>query len=507
MVYSSRKQKNRIVLMLTLSLVMGLTPPAVPREALADVTVVSEPGLNKTKTSVTVGATRKLTMENYDKKVTWSVDSTKYLKIRSYTDTTVTLEGVKKGTAVVTGKVDKKSYTCKVTVKEAAATAKPTATTKAKATATPKATAKATTKPKATATPKATAKVVALSKTKVSMYVGKTKKITMNNTTKKVKWSLDTTGKKYASIKKTTDTTVKLAGVKKGKATLTGVIGKKVYTCAVTVKLSTPVPTAKPKATATPKATTKPKATATPKATTKPKATATPKATTKPKATATPKTTATPKATATTKPKTTATPKESQTPTYTVAPIPSFEPDAVTIGHASINEKGTARGGVAGDQTGKEVCIREWYNKGWNKMVRCKDEQVANKIARAMENACANNNIGYCQDKRNTSFTQAAKVNWVIKNIATPCDADCSSLVRVCVNAGYYKFDKFLPFPDVGDTFYTGNMAMMLEKTGLFEIHGEAKYLKTNSYLKRGDILIAEGSHTVIVLKDSPLVD
>ena len=33
----------------------------------------------------------------------------------------------------------------------------------------------------------------------------------------------------------------------------------------------------------------------------------------------------------------------------------------VLIGHASINEKGTITGGAAGDQTGKEVCTREWY--------------------------------------------------------------------------------------------------------------------------------------------------
>ena len=35
------------------------------------------------------------------------------------------------------------------------------------------------------------------------------------------------------------------------------------------------------------------------------------------------------------------------------------------IGHASINELGTVKGGKTGDQTGREVCTREWYNKGW----------------------------------------------------------------------------------------------------------------------------------------------
>ena len=36
---------------------------------------------------------------------------------------------------------------------------------------------------------------------------------------------------------------------------------------------------------------------------------------------------------------------------------------AVKIGHASIDERGKISGGKAGDQTGKEVCIRDWYNK------------------------------------------------------------------------------------------------------------------------------------------------
>ena len=43
---------------------------------------------------------------------------------------------------------------------------------------------------------------------------------------------------------------------------------------------------------------------------------------------------------------------------------------AVKIGHASIDENGNGRGGKAGDQTGREVCTRDWYNKPWNKVMR-----------------------------------------------------------------------------------------------------------------------------------------
>ena len=178
----------------------------------------------------------------------------------------------------------------------------------------------------------------------------------------------------------------------------------------------------------------------------------------------------------------------------------------VSIGHASINENAKIKNGLPGDQTGREVYIRAWYKNGWDKMIRCNDEKAADLIATAMEQACANDNIGYAQDKRNTSFTEAKKVGWVLKKIKTACEADCSSLVRLCVNCGYYAYNKTLPFPNVGDTFYTGNMAKMLKNTELFTVYSDKKYVENSDMLKRGDILVAEGHHTVIVLKDSPVL-
>lgn len=40
------------------------------------------------------------------------------------------------------------------------------------------------------------------------------------------------------------------------------------------------------------------------------------------------------------------------------------------IVHASQNENGKATGGKAGDQTGKEICIRSYYNKPWDCVLR-----------------------------------------------------------------------------------------------------------------------------------------
>lgn len=38
--------------------------------------------------------------------------------------------------------------------------------------------------------------------------------------------------------------------------------------------------------------------------------------------------------------------------------------------HASINEKGTVSGGKSGDQTGKEICVRSYYNHPWTYVLR-----------------------------------------------------------------------------------------------------------------------------------------
>lgn len=38
--------------------------------------------------------------------------------------------------------------------------------------------------------------------------------------------------------------------------------------------------------------------------------------------------------------------------------------------HASINEKGTIKGGQVGDQTGSEICIRGYYNYPWDCVLR-----------------------------------------------------------------------------------------------------------------------------------------
>ena len=165
---------------------------------------------------------------------------------------------------------------------------------------------------------------------------------------------------------------------------------------------------------------------------------------------------------------------------------------SVNIGHARLDENAKVKGGKAGDQTGKEVVSRAWYNGDWITVFRAKNAKVAEKIAKAMEQACANNNIGYDQGQRITLYEQAKKLNWDISKIATKCECDCSSLVSVCINAAGISISKDM---------YTGNQSALLQGTNKFDTLTEGKYLTKPDNLKRGDILLGPG-HTAIVLSD-----
>ena len=169
---------------------------------------------------------------------------------------------------------------------------------------------------------------------------------------------------------------------------------------------------------------------------------------------------------------------------------------AVRIGHASIDENRKAKGGAAGDQTGKEVKISSWYNGGWQFVARPKDPAVAEKMALACEAACANACFGYDQSQRNTGFAEAKKVGFDLSRITTPCEVDCSSLMALCVRVA------------LGKDFYSGNapttrtLEKVLKSTGAFEILKDKKYLTTDKHLKRADVLCKAGSHTVMALDD-----
>lgn len=172
---------------------------------------------------------------------------------------------------------------------------------------------------------------------------------------------------------------------------------------------------------------------------------------------------------------------------------------AVKIGSARIDERGKASGGKAGDQTGNELSTQNWYkhSKGW-RVLRCSDSAKAEKIASAMEAACANNNIGYDQAERLTLYNKVKAVGFDPAKITDKCETDCSALVRVCLAyAGI-----------TSSNFITSNEARAILATGCFKELTGSKYTDTSDYLKRGDILVTKTKgHTVVVLSDGAKVE
>ena len=169
------------------------------------------------------------------------------------------------------------------------------------------------------------------------------------------------------------------------------------------------------------------------------------------------------------------------------------------IGQASKDENGKYSNGSSGDQTQAEVYTRTWYNRPWNFIIRAKDENVRNKIAIAMENACSNNMIGYDQNQRNTLLTLARNVGYDTSKISKACETDCSALTSVCcMYAGIKESSLYIN----GNSPTTSVLRSRLVSTGQFTVLTDSKYRTSDKYLLRGDILLYEGHHVAVNLTD-----
>lgn len=164
---------------------------------------------------------------------------------------------------------------------------------------------------------------------------------------------------------------------------------------------------------------------------------------------------------------------------------------AVMVGSARSSFGNTSPGDQAG---GKEISTQAWYlhSKGWY-VYRAKDPAVREKIALAMEKACANNDIGYSQPTRNSLYNDIKGKGFDPSKTSKKVNTDCSALVRVCcAYAGIM----------LGD-FITSSEGATLMKSGQFDRLSEDKYCKRADYLMRGDILCTRTKgHTVVVLTD-----
>lgn len=181
------------------------------------------------------------------------------------------------------------------------------------------------------------------------------------------------------------------------------------------------------------------------------------------------------------------------------------------IAHASIDENGKIAGGKAGDQTGKEVCTRTWYNKGWGHVIRIDNEAIRERFANNMID-CANNDcIGYDQNQRNTLLGEAYKVSFDFTKIQTPCECDCSSMVAICLLGAIFTVFGEAAYERAKATLVVGeNCATTRTLRNRIKsltmitatVYTSATYTKSTTYAVYGDIYLKEGSHVVCYIAD-----
>lgn len=168
-----------------------------------------------------------------------------------------------------------------------------------------------------------------------------------------------------------------------------------------------------------------------------------------------------------------------------------------TISNCGHDENGKYSGGKAGDQTGGEYCLRAWYNRPWDCVLRHPDAKVRADIAKLAKQAAENDLIGYDQSQRGTFWQQLkAASSYLPANIKTACEADCSSSTAAIVKAVGYR-RKNAKLKGVSPDLWTGNMRSALKSAG-FEVLTADRYTGQDAYLLPGDILLNESHHVAI---------
>lgn len=177
------------------------------------------------------------------------------------------------------------------------------------------------------------------------------------------------------------------------------------------------------------------------------------------------------------------------------------------LSNCGHDSRGMYSGDAAGDQTGDEWAIVNWYDYpygGWNYVLHHPDSNIRSTIAQLATEAANNDNIGYDQSERYTFWQQLEKAGYHPKNITTPCEADCSSgVIAIAKAVGLLCGDSSLG--NISIYGYTGNLRQILTAVG-FEAYSDAKYLTGDSWLYAGDFLLNTENHVCTCITDGDSV-
>ena len=183
-----------------------------------------------------------------------------------------------------------------------------------------------------------------------------------------------------------------------------------------------------------------------------------------------------------------------------VSPFKTTEP--VKISNSGSDERGKYSGGTAGDQTGNEWVIRNWYDRPWNCVLRHPNPIVRCELVKMEVDAANNNHIGYDQSQRQTYWEKLKQFNYEPSKITANCESDCSAGVIANVRGVGYKLG-IKQLQNLNAT-YTGNMRAGLKEAG-FMVLTDKKYLTSSKYLIAGDILLNDAHHTAVAVTNGTL--
>lgn len=162
------------------------------------------------------------------------------------------------------------------------------------------------------------------------------------------------------------------------------------------------------------------------------------------------------------------------------------------ISNCGHDELGRYSGGKAGDQTGTEWYIRSWYNHNWKCVIRFPAD-VREQLALNAEKAAKNNLIGYDQNERLTYYNHLKASNWDASKITKACEADCSAGVSANIIAAGYKLG-ISTLKNFNKSNTTSTLRAACKAVGA-TILTDSKYLTSDAYLLRGDLILKDGSH------------
>lgn len=170
-----------------------------------------------------------------------------------------------------------------------------------------------------------------------------------------------------------------------------------------------------------------------------------------------------------------------------------------TIANCSISENGTAEGN-AGDQTGREYYLRDWYNRPWDVCLYYPDKKVSDEIARQAKNAALNDHIGYGQlaageNNRLAMYNHLKASKWETSDITVNCNADCSSSTAAIVISAGHKFN-LSKLMNISPSLTTWSMQQALTNAGFKVLKG--KYL-TNANLGFPGLIYLSTQHHVTI--------